>query len=93
MCPSTIAALLGLATGCPVGVPAHLLAPADPRLETRFRPQPSPLAGLKRYEPVEARRDWGATPGGAEPRHDGGMHTKPGGKGLSMPGMDMSGMR
>ena len=88
MCALSFAALLGLAAGCGSGAPTSVLAPANPRLDTRYRPPPSPLAGLKRYKPVEARNDWGSTPPAASTQ-PGGMGAMPGMNGMSMPGMDM----
>jgi hypothetical protein len=56
MCPVTLAALLGLAaSGCAPDGPAMLLAPADPRIATRWRAPPSPVAGLKRLMPVDPK--------------------------------------
>lgn len=91
MCAHVLAALLGLSAGCAEGAPAHLPAPADPHLGARFRPPPSPLAGLKHYQPVEARSDWGSAP--LLPSGAGKISgTMPGMKGMSVPGMSMPGM-
>lgn len=92
MCALTFAALVGLATGCAQGVPTALLAPADPRVEARFRPPPSPLAGLKPYRPVEAWADWGSASPPRSPKGGGTGGTMPGMNGMSMPGMSMPGM-
>ncbi len=97
MCTLTFAALLGFSTSCAAIAPANLLAPGDSSLETRFHPPPSPLAGLKRYQPVEARNDWGTKTLPAS-IHDGGktggnVGAMPGMKGMDMPGMDMGGTR
>ena len=82
MCNPVLLALLGLAAGCGAPLaPAGLLAPADPNLATRWRPPASPTAGLKHYEPVDARSGWGGAPTSS---------TQPAPK--SMPGMPMSGM-
>ena len=96
MCTTTFAALLGLAVGCHAGAPAALLAPLDPRVGTRWHPPPSPMAGLKRIVPVEAR---GAGPAARPMPPGGGMPSMPGkympGKYMpdeSMPGMSMPGM-
>ncbi len=98
MCTTTFAALLGLAVGCGVnpsaGGPGGLLTPLDPRVETRWRPPPSPIAGLKPYAPVDARIDRGgslapidASPALRSPAAD--TRTMPG---MSMPGTSMPGM-
>ena len=92
MCALTFAALVGLATGCAQGVPTNLLAPADPQIEARFRPPPSPLVGLKPYQPVEARADWGSAPPPPSPKGGGTGSTTLEMKGMSMPGMSMPGM-
>lgn len=96
MCALILTALLGLATGCAQGVPANLLAADDPRTTTHYRPPPSPLAGLKSYQPVEARTDWGSAPPPPSPQGGKGSGTMPGMKGMSgmsMPDMDMGGKR
>lgn len=94
MCVTTFAALFGLATGCVAGAPSNLLAPLDPRQETRWHPPPSPLAGLKRYVPVEASADWGSNFPPASPSKGGGPMpgmSMPGMKGMGAGGMDMEG--
>lgn len=91
MCPSTFAALLGIAAGCLPGG-SDLLAPADPRSASLFHPPPSPVAGLKAYRPVEARKDWGS-PTQAPPTQPAGEGAMPAMKGMDMPGMDMGGSR
>ena len=92
MCALTFAALVGLATGCAQGVPTSIPAADDPRTTTYFRPPPSPLAGLKPYQPVEARADWGLAPPTRLPQHGKTGGTMPGMKGMSMPGMSMPDM-
>ncbi len=91
MCTTTFAALLGLAVGCGpsavVPAPTDLLAPLDPRRATRWHPPPSPLAGLKPYAPVEARRDWGGGPATSPAPTVGGTGTMQGMPGMTMPGM------
>ena len=94
MCNPVLAALLGLAAGCGApAAPAVLLAPADPHAATRWHPPPSPLAGVKRYTPVDARNDWGDAPASPPDRTapDSGTPgmSKPG---TAMPGRDMKGM-
>ena len=89
MCVLTFTAL-AFGSGCVVGAPVGLLAPADPRLETRFHPPPSPLAAMKHYQPVEARTDWGSAP--LSPPAQGGKRTGPTGETPGMRGMDMPGM-
>lgn len=96
MCLTSFATLLGLAAGCVGGAPPAVLAPADPRAQTRWHAPPSPLSGLSPYEPVTARSDWGALPArrpepkpAAKDMHMKDMHMK----GMDMKGMDMGGSR
>lgn len=94
MCTTTIATLLGLAAGCAAPLaPADLLAPVDPGVATRWHAPPSPVAGLKRYAPVEASSHWGDGPLQPETNGGGGMPgmNMPGMK-MDVPGMDMPGM-
>ena len=91
MCTTTIATLLGLAAGCAAPLaPADLLAPVDPGLATYWHAPPSPLAGLKRYAPVEASSHWGSEPPQAEPKS--GVMSNMSMPGMKMPGMGMPGM-
>jgi len=60
MCPVTLAALLGLAASpCAIEQRAAILAPADPRLETHWKPDPL-FGGMKNYRPV-GPKTWGAS--------------------------------
>lgn len=83
MCPSTFAALVGLASACPLYGPSNLLAPTDPALVSHWSPARSPTADLKSYAPVEAG-NWlnmnrAVTPGGDAKRE---MPAMPGMKGM-----------
>ena len=92
MCTTTIATLLGLAAGCAAPLaPADLLAPVGPGLATRWHAPPSPVAGLKRYAPVEASSHWGDGPPQPKPKSGGGISDKSM-PGMKMPRMDMPGM-
>ena len=88
MCTITFAALLGLAVVCHAGGSSNLLAPIDPSAATRWHPPSSPVASLKRYEPVEARGDGGGGAVAPPSPSSGGMDGMPG---MSMPGLSMPG--